>query len=765
MKKTYIMFIPYTGGKPMKKNNSRKLWLCLSALAVLAIGACNSKKNNNVSSNNSSEDGNTSVSFVDESTHVTGVSLNYDSMTLRLGKTKKLIATIEPEDATNQNLTWRSSNDQIASVANGAVTGEAVGTATITVKTSDGGYEASCVVTVSDSDDDTYVPDDKDTEIYFITNDTLDKGDYDSDKDEYTFTISGEYKQIYVNAPDKTIILELNGATIQNTENSPIYVLDCDSIEISAKKKTTNNVTDSRPVYTQEDSSQGKGAIYVSNGDLKLKGAGTLNVAGNYLNGIHGKDDVKIQKQTLNVTAVNHGIRGNDSVEIVSGTINISCGGDGLHTENTDISSKDKQRGNVTINGGTITIDSWCDAISAAYNAEFEELDGEAIQFTARTNSNSTYDGETVEKSESSFYIKMNSSTYANGAYTYAAYIGGEWYKAIYKGTQSSQQGGGPGGGGSGGGTTYYVYEISKPTDASSFVLYRFQGSNVTSFSTDSYNAKSDAKAFNSYYDLVQISVKSGKISFGSWSSYSSKGVSSKGIKAENEVNIISGGMIIQSVDDAIHTNSDASLENGSTPKGDVNISGGSISIETSDDGIHADCGLNISGGFIDIQKSYEGLEGNTINVSGGTISVYASDDGVNASTGKVTASITISGGYLDIEVPASGDTDGIDSNGTITQTGGVVIVKGPGSASGNTFGAAAVDSDGTVSLNGGTMIVFGGIERTPTTSLTKTLCSSSNVSAGEHTVSFESASYTTTLKSSTKGCVVYSELGTATLG
>lgn len=753
----------------MKKIYSNKLWLCLSALAVLSLGACSFDEISSVSHVSSEEisiDGSSSTSFEDDSVHVTGVYLNYDSMTLRLGKTKKLMATIEPSDATNQNLSWRSSDDSIASVANGVVTGEAVGTATITVKTSDGEFEASCEVTVSDSDDDTYVPDDEDTDIYLITEETLVNGEYDSDKDEYTFTVTGEYKQIYVNVPEKTVIVELNGATIQNTENSPIYVLDCDSIEISAKKKTTNNVIDSRPIYTEEDSSQGKGAIYVANGDLKLKGTGTLNVSSSYYNGIHGKDDVKIQKQTLNITAVNHGVKGNDSIEIASGTINISCGGDGLKTENTDISSKGKQRGNVTINGGKVTINSWCDAISAAYNAEFEELDDETIEFTANTNTNSSYDGEIVEKSESAFYLKMNSYTYANGNYTYAAYIGGEWYPASYKGTQSSQQGGGPGGPGGpgGGGSTYYIYEIAKPSDAASFVLYRFQGSNVTSFSTDSYNAKSDTKTFNANYDMIQISISSGKINFGNWSSYSSNGVSSKGIKAENEVNIVSGGMIIKSVDDGIHTNSDASLENNTTPIGDVNISGGNISIETSDDGIHADCGLNISGGYINVQKSYEGLEGNTIDVSGGEIYVYASDDGMNASSGKVTPSITISGGFMDIEVPASGDTDGMDSNDSITQTGGVVIVKGPGNASGNSFGAAAVDSDGAVTLSGGTIIVFGGFEKTPSTTLTNTLCSSSNVSIGEHTVSFNDASYTTTLKSSTRGCIVYSALGSATL-
>ena len=615
-----------------------------------------------------------------------------------------------------------------------------------------------------------YVPAESATDIYFITTTTLSKGTYDSTNDEYSFSITSNYKQIYVNAPDEAIVVELNGVTIENNENSPIFVQDCDKLELSAKKSTVNYIKDTRATYTEDQDGQGKGAIYVENGDLKLKGTGTLNITANYLNGIHGKDDVKIQKQTLNITAVNHGIRGNDSVEIVSGNITISCGGDGLHSENSDISSKGNQRGYVTISGGTLNINSWGDAIQAAYNAVIEEVDGTApTTVTARTNKYSSYSGQTVDTSTSSFYLKMNSSTYANGNYTYAAYINNSWYKANYKGTISSGGQGGPGGGGRPG-STYYAYEIEKPNGASSFTLYRYEGSNVTSFSTDSYNAKSDAKAFNTAYDMVQISVSGNQINFSSWSNYdngntNSADISAKGIKAENEIYIKGGVVDIKSYDDAIHANNDGTIENGSSPLGNVNISGGTLTLEASDDAIHADYTLNIIGGKTTIKSAYEGLEGNLIKVSGGETYVYATDDGVNATAGKATANITVSGGFLDVEVPASGDTDGIDSNGTINITGGTVIAKGPGSASGSGGGGAwAVDADGTITLSGGSLIIFGGIERTPTSSVTKTLCSSNTVSAGSHTVTIGGNTYSTTLKSSTKGCVVFSALGNATL-
>ena len=89
------------------------------------------------------------VTVVAASVPVTGVSLNRTNATLAIGESETLIATITPENATNQNVTWASSNAAVATVdANGVVTAVAVGTATITVTTEDGNRTATCVVTV-----------------------------------------------------------------------------------------------------------------------------------------------------------------------------------------------------------------------------------------------------------------------------------------------------------------------------------------------------------------------------------------------------------------------------------------------------------------------------------------------------------------------------------------------------------------------------------------------------------------------------------------
>ena len=83
---------------------------------------------------------------------VTGVTLNKAELALSVGGSETLTATVAPKDATNKNVTWKSSNAAIASVdAAGKVTGVAAGEATITVTTQDGGKTATCKVTVSET--------------------------------------------------------------------------------------------------------------------------------------------------------------------------------------------------------------------------------------------------------------------------------------------------------------------------------------------------------------------------------------------------------------------------------------------------------------------------------------------------------------------------------------------------------------------------------------------------------------------------------------
>ena len=79
---------------------------------------------------------------------VTGVALDTAAVELLVEDTHTLTAIITPEDATDNYVTWGTSDAKIATVDEGVVTAVAVGTATITVTTVDGGYTATCQVTV-----------------------------------------------------------------------------------------------------------------------------------------------------------------------------------------------------------------------------------------------------------------------------------------------------------------------------------------------------------------------------------------------------------------------------------------------------------------------------------------------------------------------------------------------------------------------------------------------------------------------------------------
>ena len=82
---------------------------------------------------------------------VTGVGLSNTTLELEIGNSATLIATVMPLDATNQNISWLSSDESIVTVDNGVVTAVSQGNATVVVTTEDGSYSATCEITVSEA--------------------------------------------------------------------------------------------------------------------------------------------------------------------------------------------------------------------------------------------------------------------------------------------------------------------------------------------------------------------------------------------------------------------------------------------------------------------------------------------------------------------------------------------------------------------------------------------------------------------------------------
>ena len=186
--------------------------------------------------------------------------------------------------------------------------------------------------------------------------------------------------------------------------------------------------------------------------------------------------------------------------------------------------------------------------------------------------------------------------------------------------------------------------------------------------------------------------------------------ISAKGIKAVGlydangttwqsmgNLTISGGKLTVDSSDDALHCG------------GDMTLTGGTIVLATADDGAHSDHTLTIGQGAADcyddvtviVTKGYEGIEAKDIIQNSGTVIASVTDDGYNAGGGKDSsgmtgggpgggwgqggfgggfgredASVTIKGGLALVNV-TSGDHDGIDSNGDLTVTGGIVITNG----------------------------------------------------------------------------------------
>ena len=158
---------------------------------------------------------------------VTSVGLDKTSLSLTAGSSSALTATVYPTNATNQNVTWSSSNTSVATVNNGTVTAVAAGTATITVTTADGSKTASCSVTVTNpASGDTYEPNDTLSGAYAVSvGCSLNSYIYSSsDVDYYKFTVtsSGTHTISLTNLPaDYDIALyDSQGSNIDYSENS-----------------------------------------------------------------------------------------------------------------------------------------------------------------------------------------------------------------------------------------------------------------------------------------------------------------------------------------------------------------------------------------------------------------------------------------------------------------------------------------------------------------------------------------------------------------
>lgn len=526
--------------------------------------------------------------------------------------------------------------------------------------------------------------------------------------EDSVYSVSGELKgNIIIDiGDDYEFELELHGLSLVCDSANPITILSGDEVSITAKNGFRNYIYDTREAVDSTQEGIYSAAIH-SKVDLVIGGKGSLTVISENNNGIHTKDDLKVKNLELLVSCVDNALKGNDSVKISGGNIRlIATQGDGIKTSNSDISSKGKQRGTVTISGGEVNIYAACDGIDAAYDVVIED---ETTVLNIYTDKYSAYSEEVTATDEDLYFIRFTGNSY----YYSVKYSNSDddflWVNATYHSKVS------------GGRVTYYYYAFEKVSgyDKMDFYIY----DNAESMGQeDTKLLNSGAMSVNTQYDTFALTSNRGSLYY-EWTNYttqisggmggfggmggmndgnSEKGDhSTKGMKAGNAVTIENGTIFIKSYDDCIHADQGTALENGETSLGNVTINGGAITAYSNDDAVHADNIVTVTGGRICVTHSYEGLEGQRVNISGGDVSIVASDDGING-TATSGIGIEISGGT--VYICCSGD--GLDSNsrssyeGIVFSGGDVVVIS-------DSTMNSAIDTEAGYTYSGGSVVAI----------------------------------------------------------
>ena len=512
-----------------------------------------------------------------------------------------------------------------------------------------------------------------------------------------SLTLSGSYK----------CTVSLAGVTLTSTNGAAINITNSKRIQISAKKGTTNTLTDC------SDGSQ-KACIY-SKGQLQLQGNGTLNVIGNTKHGIKSASYIEIKNLTLNITsAASDGINCEEYFQMKSGTVTISgVSGDGIQCdlggttstgETTD--HDDEDSGNIYIEGGTLNVTTTATATKCVKSEGDITVSDGTITLTAKGAI------DTSDTSDLSYAAGFK----ADGDFTQS---GGNITITV---TGASGRGIGVNG------------TFTTPSSSTGTLTITNSGALSSSGSTYFATAKGIKAGV--------VAINGGTIGI-TMSGQASKGIKSDSDDGSGNMTITGGTITVTNSGAGGYDGTEKDAKGAGCLKSDKNmaISGGTLTLKasgTGGKGIKADGTLNVSGGTINSSTTgsqykysssltaspkaikstgamtisdgtivassskHEGIESkSTITISGGYVYAYASDDAINSS-----GDFTISGGYV---MGNSSGNDGLDANGNFYIKGGNVVAVA--TTSPEVGIDANTEQNKQLYITGGNIVAIGGLE------------------------------------------------------
>lgn len=483
------------------------------------------------------------------------------------------------------------------------------------------------------------------------------------------------------------IELLLDGVHLTNDDGPAINIQSRKKAVITTAAGSVNSLADAAE-YTPATEDQ-KSTLF-SEGQLILKGEGTLNVSSSAKHGICSDQYIRITSGIINITSSGKdAIHCNDSLLIEGGKITVAPSADGFDCES----------GYIQLSGGEITaVISGADAKALKAATSISITNGKASITLSGAQSKGLKASEQIEINDGN--LQFNSSgtvvlTATGSGFdpSYCTAIKCDSTILISGGIIGITQ---TGAGNKG-------ISADKNIDITGGTITITNSGNGATYKnasgvTDSYNATCITADGD-------INLTGGTITA------SSSGTAGKVVSANGELSIgdqtanqpvinatTSGGSFIVS-------GKDYALPKTMKSDGPLTVRNGIITIKSANDGIKSETSVTIDGGNTSIENSTEGIESKIITINGGVVTVNASDDGINATMGTTSGGteqndgsyLYMNGGYL---VVSSTKGDAIDSNGNIIFSGGNTIVHGPPSSP-----EEDIDTNGSITVKGGGLI------------------------------------------------------------
>lgn len=540
------------------------------------------------------------------------------------------------------------------------------------------------------------------------------------------YELSGDFSgNISIDSSEEVTLL-LNGLTLTNETGPGINIVEAKKVIVTLAEGSENIITDGEN-YEATETDDPTSAIY-SKADLTFNGTGSLQVTGNYNNGIQSKDDLTFISGTYNVKAVNNALKGKDKVAILNGTFNLeTTSGDAIQATNTE----DTEKGYVAIDGGNLTIDTGSDGIQAEtalylQNATVDvttenKSSSEDISLKAlKAGNNLVVDSGTFTISSKDDAFHSNGDLTINqGEFSISA--GDDALHAEYNLTINDG--------------TVDVLKSEEGLEGEAIVL---NGGNINvTANDDGINAAAASTSSNTSNNQQHNMVQGDTPSDGEMPndgttppekpSGDMEQGAPEGMTPPDQQGTVDSG---ENTPDATTTSKDNSTEDAAASDKTENQNPGQMSGGT--------------GGGGPMDES----DGSTLEINGGTITVNAQGDGLDSN-----GDITMTGGNVTVYGPENSGNGTLDYAGSYTLSGGTLLgVGSSGMAQTVSEDSTQVNlafyldelttgSKVTIEQNGQTLSTF-----SPSKQFQQIVFSSPELTTGEVTITIDGTSYPVTL-------------------